>query len=93
MVCKFAHIPGCNLNFRIMGKTAGGTAKFSQRKTKTLLFKDRGAWGKIWDFVALYCFLISSQLCTTQAIVSRSLTSLRCQKTHPEVGRTTKNLG
>lgn len=60
---------------------------------RTLLSKDRVHGGKICDFSTFYCFLSEhiSQLCTTQAAIIRSLNSLKCQSTDPEVSRTTEN--
>ena len=42
--------------------------KFRQKKMRTLLFKDRAVLSEIWDFIALFNFLIlcNSQLCHHQ---------------------------
>ena len=105
-MCKFDHIPGCYLNFRIMGTIAGGTANFSQEEMKTVLFKYTVAWGKIWVLLLHLIFQVSAvsncatarQLSVETLLVGddrrqilRVVDQLRIESNFPKSKETTEN--
>lgn len=105
-MCKFDHIPGCYLNFRIMGTIAGGTANFSQKEMRTVLFKYTVAWGKIWVLLLHLIFQVSAvPNCATAGQLSvetllagdvrrqilRVVDQLRIESNFPKSKETTEN--
>ena len=105
-MCKFDHIPGCYLNFRIMGTIAGGTANFSQEEMRTVLFKYTVAWGKIWVLLLHLIFQVSAvsncatarQLSVETLLVGddrrqilRVVDQLRIESNFPKSKETTEN--